>query len=217
MMELEFSFPCAYTTQPNDAFERFLNADPQSVHDPFPQIAHRQDFSQPRTQPLVRIYYWPSTDPLNDVMKVRHGLKYGHEHGHINNDDTPAKRWARYLHGSRFQRMNTILWAETWDAEVAKSWDSLGEITRLISAIAKRICLAEELLATAESFVKTERVVSTLSGFAHCRKELGHLEEEAVEYSEEEERRPLFPDFRTFYSAIKKVMTWAEHDNTSSF
>src|ERR671919_127698 len=126
-MEQDFSFPCGHAAQEDDAFEQFLAADPQSIIDPFPQIARRQDFSQYRTQPLVRMYYWASTDPLNDILKARHGLRYGHEQAHVNNDDTPAKQWARYLQGNRFVRLNTIVWAESWNTEAAHSWKSLGE------------------------------------------------------------------------------------------
>jgi hypothetical protein len=209
MMENDFSFPCGHAAQSDALFERFLDADPQNISDPFPEIARRQNFSQYRSQPFSRIYYWASPDPLNDVMKLRHGLKYGHEMGHLNNDDTPAKCWARYLHGSRIQRVNTILWADTWDTEVANSWLSLQKINELISAVISRIRLSEELLATAESFVKMEVVVNSIPGFAHWRRKSGYLEEEAFEFFEAEEQRQLFPDYRTFYPAIKKVMTWA--------
>jgi hypothetical protein len=213
-MEEGFSFPCPNSAQSDVAFENFLKTDPRNIYDPFPQIARRQNFSQPRTQPLARIYYLASTDPLKDELEFHFGIKFAHESGHINNDDTPAKCWARYLHGSRLQKLHTILWAESWNAKAVESWDSLVEINKLLSVIANRICLSEELMATAESFVKLEQVVDAHSFLAHWRRKLGCLEEEAVEYFASEERQPQFPDFGPLYGTIKKAITWAMLDES---
>src|SRR5918992_4495103 len=194
-MEEEFSFACANTDQSDVSFELFLQTDPRNVYNPFPQIVRRQNFSQPRTQPLARIYYLASTDPLKDEFDVHFGMKIAHESGHINNDVTPAKCWARYLHGSRLQKLYTIMCSEGWNTDTVKNWDSLVEINKLLSVIANRICLSEELMATAESFVKLEQVVNSHSSLAYWRRELRHLEEEAIEYFACEEQRSQFPDF----------------------
>jgi hypothetical protein len=80
--------------------------------------------------------------------------------------------------------------------------------------------LSEELLATARSFVKLYRVVSTHSADAHLLREIRKLEKASVKYYEsvkDYERgklRQLFPDFWTlYYETIKKVITWAEFDD----
>jgi hypothetical protein len=74
LKETGFSFPCASIAQPESTFERFIEADPQSVLNPYPLLAHRQNLRQAYTQPLVRIYYWPSVDPANGLEEAIKGI-----------------------------------------------------------------------------------------------------------------------------------------------
>jgi hypothetical protein len=212
-----FSFLCASAANPDASLKAFLKADPQSVVDPFPLIARRKSFHQDRTNPLVKLHYWalPNLETVleNDLLNLYQAMRYGHERQHMDNDDTPAKRWAQYLEGAALQRVNEILMAATWDTEAAKSWSELRKINRQLATIASRIRFAEELLATAKSFVKMERLISTNPDFAHWQRRLGTVEDESVAYYEREELRPLFPDFRTLYfGTIKKAIDWAAFD-----
>jgi hypothetical protein len=153
-----------------------------------------------------------------DLLIASKAVELLHEKGHIDNDDTPAKSWARYIQGTRFQNMNTIIWSEVWDTEAAEAWSTLCMDYKYISLIAARICLSEEILATAESFMTIDKLVSTSPNFGDWQMESRDLEEATVAYYEGEKQRPLFPDFRRHYGIIKKVLTWAESakDNIDS-
>jgi hypothetical protein len=198
-----FSFPCASPANPDASLKAFLKADPQSVYNPFPLVAQRVNFRQHRTHPLVILHYWPLTDQENN-LEVNETVKFFHEREHIDNNGTPAKRWAQYLEGAALQRVYMLVNAEKWDREAAKSWKALRNICDQLSVICERICFSEELLATAKSFEKIDRLVSTNSNLAEWQGKLRIEEDESLAYYEREELRSLFPDFRNLYKRTIK-------------
>lgn len=214
-----FSFLCPNLEQPGTKFEGFFEADPQIVYNPYPQLCRRSNLRQPRTQPLVKIRYWPIDSHDKDVIEVEKSYEAAelvHEREHIKNSDTPAKNLARYLQGARFQNLNTIVCSRTWDSEVEKSWFSLGELNKQLSVIADRILLSEELLAVAQCFVRIESLFNSDPLFSDWCQDLEDLEEASVAYYERTELRHLFPDFRTLYfGTIKKIITWASLDDSN--
>jgi hypothetical protein len=208
-----FSFPCPTTERLSAVIEPFFKANPQSVYNPFPLLARRRNFRQARTQPLTRIYYWPTVN--DDFEEAYEVVEFLHEHGgHIKYHDSPAKALARYHQAARFLRLDKILRAEKWDSDVEKSWNSLCKISKQLSAIANHILLSEELLATAACFEIFGRAVNTFSDYAPWRRDLEKLEDATVAYYEGKEVCQLFPDFRILYfGTIKKVITWASLDD----
>jgi len=218
MMVQGFTFPCANLDQFDDASERFFDANPNDIYNPFPQTVRRNNLRQARTQPLVRIRYEPCpSDNLwprgaFDFKKPNKLLEFIHELEHIDRDDTPAKSWARYIQGRRFRNLDYLLWAETWDTKVAQAWSYLCDNYKALSSIASRIVLSEELLATAYSFLKTEVFVKDSSPkFDQWQASIKDFEEAYIDYYTK-----LFGDVRTLYfETIKKVMTWIEYAEDS--
>lgn len=220
MME-GFSFPCAPTVYPEATLESFFKADPQSVYNPYPLLARRKNFRQARTNPLVELQYWPTpmwalTDHANVLKEIYTCLEFVHELKHVHTIYTPAKRWAQYLEAGALLMVRELLDAEAWDTEATESWRFLRGKINILSAIATRICLSEELLVTAMSFGIIRFVASNFSEYAHWWGELDGLEEASIQYFEKEELRSLYPDFRTLYEGtIKKVIGWATQRDSS--
>jgi hypothetical protein len=116
-----FSFPCASTAKPDATLKDFLKADRQSVVNPFPLLACRQNFGQDRTNPLVKLHYWVTSDLEDSLGRIDKLVEFGHEHEHMSTNYTPAKRLAQYLEGAALQRVDELLMAETWDTETEKT------------------------------------------------------------------------------------------------
>jgi hypothetical protein len=209
-----FSYPCANIAKPDARLIDFLTADHQSVVNPFPLLAQRQRFYQDRTNPLIKLHYWASTDLHLGLEDFVNNVTFRHEKEHMSTHYSPAKNYARVVEARALQKVYVLALSQSWNTVTAKMWRELRREHNRLLTVTARICLSEELLAVARSFESFGRCIKAASDYADWEsRKLSDLEEETIKYYERKELRRLFPDFRTlYYGTIKKVIAWAEDE-----
>ena len=160
-----FCFSNPYFREKEDLFEDLINTDPSAIYNPWPQLAHGNFIDEAAVQPIIRSFYVPMH--LNDFLdsvetplfKAKTGLQcmidhltFSHELIHLELSFTPAKEWVRFCLSAAYENLLPIINSDEWDGKLASAYHRLVFWNDRISESARRITLAEELIATAFSF-----------------------------------------------------------------
>jgi hypothetical protein len=193
-----FSFPCPILASNNEdeAFKRFYETakpDPTKIHNPWPLLAGLKTYYQARTQPLVRTSYLPTTDPGRyglGSFNFKDSITSAHEIYHVSSDNTPAKVFARFILSRAFDNVSALLRGRTWNSEMEKSWNELGNYNNSLTRVCRAITLSEELLATAMSI------------------EVGGVPEELELHEIEEEIFTNYQEVSLYLQPFRKMIQW---------
>jgi len=184
-----FCFPSPAPTNDTEAFRRFHLSLLQAPKTPWPHLVDPEFPNYAWTQPYTRTWYVPTALPdqffnhlLQRTLPLPYWVMVHHEMFHLLVDYSPAKVWARSVGGGIISWLADLFeqTEESWSPESERLWSSASNLNLWLDHIGERILLAEELLATAFSFVAVERNLDDLPHTIRKKRELSRLESDWV-------------------------------------
>ena len=201
-MSSGFSFACPHLARKDTVFRRFLDAAPEDISNPWPELAGLISYEQARSQPLFRVIYVPTAQLDQYGSTLDKEIERQHELFHIQLDFSPAKVWARALLMPGYYNLGSIMEAEDWNSEQQNAWETLGKLNDQLRELFASSSLSEELLVTAFSFDAAQYKLNIAPA------SLKPIEERHIAYYVEGFRSLDCDIEALYYKTFKKLAHW---------
>lgn len=174
---LRFASPYPYSA--NDGIARFVSADKASIYNPWPELVDPHDFRIAWSNPLLRTWYLPTTDPnpfrtffsssldgqdaSQRPLHLPLEVAAWHEYVHMVFDFTPAKEFARFrllaVYDSLISLLNVVEKPRpASDERFEQVWREFCTFSDVVGSYFDSVRFVEELFATAVGFKIVEMV-----------------------------------------------------------
>lgn len=208
-------FPSPAPIEVDPAFLALMKAEPERLHNPWPQLLDPENPRIAYAQPLVRACYVPIATPSTFIdslacgeAPIEYWLLQAHELTHARLDFTPAKELMRYYLGKIYIAIAALLSdnRDEWNSHSDELWRTIVILNDHICEMARRLLLSDELIATAGGFLAAERA------FPELRKSLQETEATWVEAQQQLIRW----GFDESYPEIKRMLAFTTTEETSA-